>query len=322
MATVRNAVNDFADRHAIPNGITVAVALSGGSDSFALAAATGFVAHSRHWRVLTITIDHGLQSGSSTIATRVASLAAGIPGIDATQVERVTVGREGGPEAAARTARYDALDRIARQTGASAIFLGHTLNDQAETTLLGLARGSGPNSLHGMNERDDLYCRPLLKVDRNTTRAAADAMGIEVWDDPHNDDTRFARVRVRHIVIPTLEREIGPGIVDALARTAELLREDDEALDMLAENIAKTILEGGAVVSFAVGDVQPHPRALRTRIIRIAASRAWKTSLSYAHTRAIDSLIADWHGQGPIDVSGGSVVRRHDRIVFGPASEV
>jgi tRNA(Ile)-lysidine synthase len=242
-------------------------------------------------------------------------------GLDPVIIERVVVGTDGGPEAAARTARYDGLARVAEQTGADLVLLGHTRDDQAETVLLGLARGSGPGSLRGMPERDGRYGRPLLDVARETTRAATLALGLEPWDDPHNDDERFARVRVRSTLLPALERELGPGIVDALARTAELLRDDDDALDLLAEGMARSVISDSDLVSFEASAVASKPRALRSRIIRIAAHRVWGTTLSHAHTRAIDALLVDWHGQGAIDVSGGSVVRNDGRIVFGQASE-
>mgnify|MGYP002039839183 CR=1 FL=1 len=153
------------------------------------------------------------------------------------------MGEDGGPEAAARDARYRVLKDAAADAGASAVLLGHTLDDQAETVLLGLARGSGAASLQGMapvREDDDglRWVRPLLAVRRETTRACCTASDLEVWDDPHNADQRFARVRVRDRVLPVLEAELGPGIAEALARTAEQLREDAEAFDeMIHETI-------------------------------------------------------------------------------------
>ncbi len=318
VAEVRSAVTDFFDRHPVPGGSLVLVALSGGADSLALAAATRFVATKRGLRVGAIIVDHGIQNGSAELAVAVSTTASSLE-LDPIEVVRVVVGVEGGPESAARDARYAALRSAAKRTGAVLIVTGHTRNDQAETVLLGLARGSGPGSLRGMAELEDAIGRPLLDVARDTTREAALAQHLNPWDDPHNNDTRFARVRVRNAVLPLLELEIGPGIVDALARTADLVRDDDDALDLLAEGMARQVLESNPV-SFAAEDIENRPRALRTRIIRIAAHRAWGTTLTHRQTRAIDSLLTDWHGQGKVDVTGGSVVRNDGRIRFDPAS--
>ena len=319
VADVRSAVNGYFDRYPLDVGALALVAVSGGADSLALAAATQFVAVKRGLRAGAIVVDHGLQSESATVAERAAETARSL-GLDPVEVVRVVVGTDGGPEAAARDARYDALRAAVKRHGASVILTGHTRNDQAETVLLGLARGSGPGSLRGMSELEDGIGRPLLDVTRETTQAAALAEGLEPSDDPHNLDERFARVRVRHAVLPVLESELGPGIVDALSRTADLVRDDDDALDLLAAGMAYQVLEDNPV-AFVANDVATRPRALRSRIIRIAAQRAWGTTLSHTQTRAIDALLVAWHGQGPVDVTGGSVVRHDGRVVFTPTSE-
>lgn len=319
VAEVRSAVARFLDRHPLAAGELVLVAVSGGADSLALAAATRFVAAQRGTRAGTIVIDHGLQSGSADIAQRAAESVRAL-GLDPVEVVSVVVGSSGGPEAAAREARYAGLRLATERLGAALVLTGHTRNDQAETVLLGLARGSGPGSLRGMSEFENGIGRPLLNVTRETTRAAALAEGLEPWDDPHNLDERFTRVRVRHAVLPVLESELGPGIVDALARTASLVRDDDDALDLLAAGMAQQVL-GDNPVSFAATDVASRPRALRTRIIRIAATRAWGSTLTHSQTLAIDALLVDWHGQGALDVTGGSVVRHDGRVMFTPASE-
>ena len=318
MAEVRSAVSGFFDRHQVSEGSLVLVALSGGADSLALAAATRFVGAQCRLRVGAIIVDHGLQTGSAELAATVSETAMSV-GLDPVEVVRVSVGSEGGPEAAARDARYAALRSAAERHDAAVILTGHTRNDQAETVLLGLARGSGPGSLRGMAELDGLIGRPLLDVTREATHAAALAEGLEPWDDPHNSDERYSRVRVRHTVLPAMENELGPGIVDALARTADLVRDDDDALDLLAAGMAHQVVSADPV-SFAAEDVVHRPRALRTRIIRIAAERAWGTTITHAQTRAIDALLVNWHGQGKVDVTGGSVVRHDGRIRFDPAS--
>ncbi len=319
VAEVRSAVAGFFDRHPLDDGALALVAVSGGADSLTLAAATQFVAVKRGLRAGAIVVDHGLQSDSATVAERAAETVRSL-GLDPVEVVRVVVGTDGGPEAAARDARYDALRAAAERHDASVVLTGHTRNDQAETVLLGLARGSGPGSLRGIAELEDGIGRPLLDVTRETTRAAALAEGLDPWDDPHNLDDRFARVRVRHTVLPVLESELGPGIVDALSRTADLVRDDDDALDLLAAGMAHQVLDANPV-AFAANDVATRPRALRSRIIRIAAQRAWGTTLSHTQTRAVDALLVDWHGQGPVDVTGGSVVRHDGRVVFTPTSE-
>ena len=319
VAEVRSAVANFFDRHPLATGDLILVAVSGGADSLALAAATRFVAAQRGLRAGSVVIDHGLQSGSADVAERAAESVRAL-GLDPVEVAPVVVGSEGGPEAAAREARYAALRLAAERFGAAIVFTGHTRNDQAETVLLGLARGSGPGSLRGMSEFEDGIGRPLLDVTRDTTRTAALAEGLDPWDDPHNSDERFTRVRVRHTVLPVLDAELGPGIVDALARTANLVRDDDDALDLLAAGMAHQVLADNPV-SFTAADVASRPRALRTRIIRIAAKRAWGSTLSLVQTHAIDALLVDWHGQGALDVTGGSVVRQDGRVVFTPASE-
>lgn len=319
VAEIRSAVADFFDRHPVSDGALVLVAVSGGADSLALALAVRFVAGKRGLRAGAIVVDHGLQSDSATVAERAADTAR-VLGLDPVEVVSAVVGTEGGPEAAARASRYAALRGEAERFGAAIILTGHTRNDQAETVLLGLARGSGPGSLRGMSEFEDGIGRPLLDVTRETTRLAALAEGLDPWDDPHNADERFTRVRVRHTVLPVLDAELGPGIVDALARTASLVRDDDDALDLLAAGMAHQVV-GDNPVSFTATDVASSPRALRTRIIRIAAQRAWGTTLTLVQTHAIDALLVDWHGQGAVDVTGGSVVRHDGRVVFTPASE-
>jgi tRNA(Ile)-lysidine synthase len=239
VAAVRSAV-----RHALPDldpGAVVLVACSGGADSVALAAATAFEGARAGWSPAGLTIDHGLQPGSAERASRVAALLR-LLGLDPVEVVTVTVAGPGGPEAAARRARYASIDEVAGRLSAATVLLGHTRDDQAETVLLGLARGSGARSLAGMPgvarsalTRGVVYRRPLLGLDRAVTRAACAAEGLDVWDDPHNADPAYARSRVRHRVLPVLERELGPGVPAALARSADLLRDDADALDAWAD---------------------------------------------------------------------------------------
>jgi len=294
----------------------VLVALSGGPDSLALAAATAFEAPRAGVRAGAVVVDHGLQAGSADAAARAARQAADL-GLDPVLVKTVTVGTEGGPEAAARAARYAALEAAATETGAAAVLLGHTLDDQAETVLLGLARGSGAASLQGMAAVSGLYVRPLLGIRRATTvQACADA-GLEPWLDPQNDDGAYARVRVRRRVLPVLEEELGPGIPEALARTAEQLREDAEALDHFAEEIAEDLAEHSeAGISLPVRALEVQPAALRQRLIRLVVASEFHVSLSRAQTLEVARLVTDWHGQGPIDLPGLTAARAGGTIRF------
>ncbi len=292
------------------------VALSGGPDSLALAAATAFEAPRAGLRAGAVIVDHGLQPGSADAAARAARQAADL-GLDPVLVRTVTVGVAGGPEAAARTARYAALEEAARETGATAVLLGHTLDDQAETVLLGLARGSGATSIRGMEPVSGLYRRPLLGIRRETTvRFCADS-GLDPWLDPHNDDPAFTRVRVRQRVLPVLERELGPGIPEALARTAEQLREDADALDHFAEEIAEDLAEHSeAGISLPVKALEVQPAALRQRLIRLAVASEFHVSLSRTQTLEVARLVTDWHGQSGVDLPGVRVERRGGLLHF------
>ena len=314
MADLRRAVRDL-----LPADGLVLVGLSGGADSLALAAATAFEAPRAGLRAGAVIVDHGLQDGSAEVAATAASQARGL-GLEPVLVLPVTVtpGGEGeGPEAAARSARYAAFDRALAQTGARHVLLGPTLDDQAETVLLGLARGSGPTSLWGMAAQNDAYLRPLLGIRRRQTRQACLDAGLVPWDDPHNADPRYGRVRVRDTVLPTLERELGPGVAESLARTAGQLREDAEALDALVLELTPEICEPAeAGIAISVAALEANPPALRQRIIRFVAESEFGVSLERVHTLAVARLITDWHGQGALDLPGVRVVRQHGRLIL------
>lgn len=300
-------------------GSAVVVALSGGADSLALASAVAFEAPKLGLRSTALIVDHGLQEGSTDAATAAADKARTL-GLDA-RVVRVEVSGGDGPEAAARAARYEALGAEAGALDA-AVLTAHTLDDQAETVLLGLARGSGGASLQGMAPASTLangvaLLRPLLGVRRATTRAACAAEGLEPWDDPHNLDPRFARVRVRERVLPVLEEELGPGVAEALARTAEQLREDAEAFaDMIDEIIEDVVEHAEAGISVSVAALAANPAALRNRIIRHVVAAEFGESLTRTQTLEVARLVTDWSGQGPIDLPGCRAHRSGGRIVF------
>ena len=303
----------------------VLVALSGGGVSLALAAATAFEAPRAGLRAGAVIVDHGLQETSADVAARAAAQAREL-GLDPVVVRRVAVpaagsGGTGGPEASARSARYAALEAVADETGAALVLLGHTLDDQAETVLLGLARGSGAASLAGMPSRSGRYARPLLGIRRATTRQACLDAGLEPWDDPHNVDPSYARVRVRERVLPVLEAELGPGIAEALVRTAEQLREDDEAFEAQIDEFIEEICEPAeAGIAVSIGALEANPPALRQRIIRHVVASEFGVSLSRTQTIEVARLVTDWHGQGPIDLPGGVSARRERRLVVFAAA--
>lgn len=305
IADVRRAV-----RAMLPETGLVLVALSGGADSLALAAATAFEAPRAGLSAGAVIVDHGLQDASADIAAAASSIAREL-GLDPVLVRRVDVAGKGGPEASAREARYAALDAAAIETDAALVLLGHTLDDQAETVLLGLARGSGAASLAGMPARTGRYARPLLGIRRATTRQACLDAGLIPWDDPHNADPAYARVRVRERVLPVLEAELGPGVAEALARTAEQLREDDEAFTSQIEELIEELCEPAeAGIAVSAGALAANPAALRQRIIRHVVASEFGISLSRTQTLEVARLVTDWHGQGPIDLPGGIRARR------------
>ena len=309
---VRRAVRDALA--ALPDAarrVPLVVGCSGGADSLALTIAAAAVRGVDD--VQAVVVDHRLQEGSAERAAATVALLAerGI----AARVQAVDVTGPGGIEAAARRARQAALC-AARPHPDSPILLGHTLDDQAETVLLGLGRGSGARSLAGMRRWDPPFLRPLLTVRRATTRAAC--TGFAVWDDPHNADPRFTRVRLRHEVLPLLEDVLSGGVAEALARTADQLREDEQAfstqIDELIEELCAPAEAGIAVSTRALA---ANPAALRQRIIRHVVASEFGVSLSRTQTLEVARLVTDWHGQGPIDLPGGiRATRAGTNVVF------
>lgn len=297
----------------------------------ALAAAAAFEGARSGWVIRAVVVDHGLHPGSAALAAAVADRLrshAATRGLrDAVDVVRVRVGSEGGPEAAARTARYTALSRLA-DAERGVVVLGHTRDDQAETVLLGLARGSGTRSLAGMRPRSACYRRPLLGVTRSQTERACAALDLPVWSDPHNENMRFTRVRVRRIVLPVLERQLGPGVAEALARTAELARADADALDGLAADLGESSglcasPARDSAVRLEVARLAPAPQALRRRVLRAAALAAGSPAgeLFAVHVESLDALVTDWHGQAGVDLPGRLTAARLDgRLEFLPRS--
>ncbi|WP_250284937.1 MULTISPECIES: hypoxanthine phosphoribosyltransferase [unclassified Frankia] len=317
---VRRSIADLAP------GSLVLVACSGGADSLALAAALAFIAPRRALRAGLLTVDHGWYEGSAAQAATVAARGRAL-GFDPVEVLPAHSPRS---EGAARQARRSALLDAAGRLGASALLLGHTLDDQAETVLLRLARGSGTRSLAGMPRLDGVIRRPLLDVRGSATRDACLAEGLTPWDDPTNADEAFARARVRHRALPVLEETIGPGIAEALARTADLLRADTGALDADAALAYERLtlpqpphqLRGHdrdaagppARVDLDLAGLAGLSEALRTRVLRRAALAVGSapTGLRADHVRAMDDLVTRWRGQKPVPLPSGVVAVRAD----------
>lgn len=288
-------------------GDTVLVAVSGGADSLALAAALVPEAKNLLINLVGVTIDHQLQNNSGEQATKVFTQLSEL-GIPEVEVIKVDVELVDGLEASARRARYAALDGVADKYNAKLVFLGHTLNDQAESVLLGLARGSGARSLSGMARCTGKYCRPLLEITRLETLAACAENNLTPWVDPHNSDSSFARVRVRTDALPKLEESIGPGITEALARSADLLRDDADALDGWAAQVAANLDLADLEIT-ALADL---PKAVRTRLLRkaIYAAGAPAGSITADHVAAVEAFVTSWHGQGACSLPGGVKVSR------------
>jgi tRNA(Ile)-lysidine synthase len=295
-----------AGRSAPPRPVQrIVVGVSGGADSLALAAGAAWcgrrVEELDGLPVSAIVVDHGLQDGSAAVATRAAQQVESL-GVPAQVVQVEVTERGDGPEADARVARYRALlaDRDA------VVLVGHTLDDQAETVLLGLARGSGTRSLAGMSARQGRLLRPLLGVRRSETEAACREAGLEWWSDPHNADPTYSRSRLRG-ALTTLSDALGPGLAEALARTAELCRADADLLDTLAAMLLLDAWQPEAAL--AVTPLETADRALRDRALLTWLRREGVEDVSAAHVRAVAELVTDWHGQQGVDVPTGSVVR-------------
>jgi tRNA(Ile)-lysidine synthase len=349
---VRRCLADLAP------GDLVLAACSGGADSLALAAALAHEAPRLSLRGGGVTVDHGLQAGSAERAGRVAALLRQLS-LDPVHQASVTVPAgpgSGGPEAAARAARYTALEQVAEQAGATAVLLGHSRDDQAETVLLGLSRGAGGRALAGMPAQRGRFRRPLLGVARATLREACLAQGLEPWDDPHNADPAYARARVRHQAMPALEEALGPGVAAALARSAAQLSADCDALDAIAaaeawriqpadpslaglgqpgaaaagggtghaKAVSPVVPGGGdgtgqAVVVLDIEGLAELATAVRSRVLRQAALAAGCPggSLAAGHVAALDALVTGWHGQRWADLPGViRARRRYGKLLF------
>jgi tRNA(Ile)-lysidine synthase len=303
VAELRSAVSAFVKRY-LATADRWCVALSGGPDSLALTAVAAEMLPTT-----ALIVDHGLQADSAAIAATAQRQAEEL-GCVAAQVFCVEVDGHGGPEAGARAARYRALDAA---RGDRPVLLAHTLDDQAETVLLGLGRGSGARSIAGMRPYDPPWCRPLLGVRRGVTHAACTALGLTAWQDPHNTDRRFTRARLRHQVLPLLEDVLGGGVAEALARTATALREDTEVIDAL---IARAMTASASAEGLDVAALTALPDPVRRGVIRSWLLAGGAIGLTDKQIRGVDRLVTAWRGQGGVAV-GSSL--RNERLVAGRA---
>lgn len=292
-SAVRTTLSNFSP------GDLILVAVSGGADSLALAEAAKLEADKLALNLIGVTVDHQLQVGSDLQAESVVKQLS-FPCL----IEKVKVEITDGVEASARRARYEALARVAKEKGAVAVLLGHTKDDQAETVLLGLARGSGARSLSGMAAETGIYRRPFLNITRAQTLAACKELKLNPWQDPHNDDLSFLRVRVRKEVLPMMEKNLGPGISDALVRSANLLRDDADALDKLAADFWR---EDN---SLTISALEALPKAIRTRVLRLALFEKGVMQLTADQIGQVDALISNWKGQGEVSLPSGVKVSR------------
>jgi len=310
---VRSAVRNWLEKYEA--GDTVIVAVSGGADSLALAHALSLEARKLAITVVGVTVDHQLQLSSAEQAAKVVDQLSNY-GVTCL-IKRVDVDLKDGLEASARKARYKALNETAKEKSVVAVFLGHTKDDQAETVLLGLARGSGTRSLSGMAFHNGIYVRPLLELTRKDNEEYCKEFGLNFWNDPHNSDSQFARVRVRTEAMPILEKTIGPGVSDALARSASLLRDDADALDSWAHEEVLAL----NLADLECAYLESLPRAIRSRILRTAiyAAGAPSGTVNAEHISAVERLISAWNGQGVVSLPGGVKVERFSgRLSLSP----
>ncbi|PFG20614.1 tRNA lysidine(34) synthetase TilS [Serinibacter salmoneus] len=308
---VRRTLGDLA-----PDAVVI-VGFSGGADSLGLLAAAAHEAPRLGLTVRSATIDHGLLPDSAQIAERAAALSAAI-GVSPL-VRRVSPNATGGVESGAREARYRALDAVAEEVGAAVVLLGHTMDDQAETVLMRLARGSGARSLAAIPSVRGHYRRPLLGLRRAQLRDACRALGLTWWDDPGNatdgplrraDGEALPRAAIREEVMPALRRALGADPTPSLARTADALREDNDLLELLAGATLESAREGEGLQVAVLAEAA---RPLRTRALHqwLVERGSPPRALARSHVLAVEALVFAWHGQGPISVPGGLRVGRH-----------
>jgi tRNA(Ile)-lysidine synthase len=294
----------------------VLVACSGGPDSLALAAVAAYFGRRGHVdghpvSVGAVVVDHQLQPGSAGVAATTARTLEEL-GLSPVTIRTVDVASSGaGPEAAARDARHAALEAAADEAGAAAILLGHTLDDQAEQVLLGLARGSGTRSLAGMRPARGRLLRPFLGLRRADTLEICRVEDLEPWHDPSNTDPVYARSRTRVEVLPLLEDKLGPGVAESLARTAAILQLDADYLEDVANDTFERLRQqAGEEISLPEAELRDLAPAVRFRVIAKAAAAVGGQQPSYQRLLAAEALLRRQGSAGPVELPGAVSVYR------------
>jgi tRNA(Ile)-lysidine synthase len=289
-------------------GVTVVSALSGGPDSVALLDALLRASRKAGVNVVAAHLDHALRKDSRADALFCEEfcdrLKVRLRSGRARPAQKAR--RDGGLEEAARLARYSFLRRVAREENASAIVLGHTLDDQAETVLMRLVRGSGALGLSAMKPWDGELLRPFLDSRREAVIAHLNAHRLPYRSDPTNLDTTFLRNRVRHELIPLLEQKFNPSIALALGRTARTLAEEHAALRQVAAQLldrASTPAVEGAAFELSV--LRAAPEGLGKTAIREALRRfGGLRSVSFVHVEKLWGLVTQGRGGSTLPLPG------------------
>ena len=296
---VQNLLKDF------DAGDYVLVGCSGGADSLALAWTTLVVGKRLELKTGVIIVDHQLFPESNSVALNAKKQCEDL-GIEEVIIKKVNVEQtHEGLEAAARIARYEAFENVLQETNAQVILLAHTQDDQAETVLMRLTRGSGAKSLSGMAQVSGKYLRPFLHLRKKLVHDSLDLIGLKAWQDPANTDHQFLRVKVRHELMPKIVEVLGESAISSLDKTSQLLRLDNQALEDLAQQFfesQKDVKTNGLEIS----ELEKLPEAIRTRVLKICAiaSGVHPGPFSFEHIEAIDALVKNWHGQGNVDLPG------------------
>ena len=296
---VQNLLKDFEA------GDSLLVGCSGGADSLALAWTALVVGKRLELKIGVIIVDHQLIPESSSVALNAKKQCEDL-GIEEVIIKKVNVEQNHeGLEAAARIARYEAFENVLQETNAQVILLAHTQDDQAETVLMRLTRGSGAKSLSGMAQVSGKYLRPFLHLRKKLVHDSLDLIGLKAWQDPANTDHQFLRVKVRHELMPKIVEVLGESAISSLDKTSQLLRLDNQALEDLAQQFfesQKDVKTNGLEIS----ELEKLPEAIRTRVLRICAiaSGVHPGPFSFEHIEAIDALVKNWHGQGNVDLPG------------------
>ena len=296
---VQNLLKDF------DAGDYVLVGCSGGADSLALAWTTLVVGKRLELKTGVIIVDHQLFPESNSVALNAKKQCEDL-GIEEVIIKKVNVEQtHEGLEAAARIARYEAFENVLQETNAQVILLAHTQDDQAETVLMRLTRGSGAKSLSGMAQVSGKYLRPFLHLRKKLVHDSLDLIGLKAWQDPANTDHQFLRVKVRHELMPKLVEVLGESAISSLDKTSQLLRLDNQALEDLAQQFFES-QKDVKTTGLEISELEKLPEAIRTRVLRICAiaSGVHPGPFSFEHIEAIDALVKNWHGQGNVDLPG------------------